>query len=181
MKSVWNSSSSQKRPLLVFARRRRAPEGNPNRVRDPNAQNQQMQYRPDTCDWLGRFHLTPDSTNDYLIDREVQKKGISFTGINGVGLQDQAITESEGRIFDRTIEHLGSSDAMIVRSRKRIIDAAKALRDQGVTPPGVDDPQVYRVRGGGVILPVDADWLAATEKWRQAFVDHPDLDPSIVG
>jgi hypothetical protein len=40
---------------------------------------------------------------------------------------------------------------------------------------------VYRVRSGGAFLPEDANWLEATERWREAFVDHPELDPSIVG
>ena len=47
--------------------------------------------------------------------------------------------------------------------------------------PGVDDPEVFAVRAGGTILPRDADWLEATREVRRAFVDHPELDPSIVG
>ena len=42
-------------------------------------------------------------------------------------------------------------------------------------PPGVDDPQVYRQRSGGIFLPVDAHWEEATAAYRQAFVDHPEL------
>ena len=47
-----------------------------------------------------------------------------------------------GHIVDRTNEHLGTSDAMIIRTRRRLINAAIALRDHGTVPPGVDDPQV---------------------------------------
>ena len=36
-----------------------------------------------------------------------------------------------GAIYDRTQEHLGSSDQMVIRTRKRLIDAARALRDHG--------------------------------------------------
>jgi hypothetical protein len=32
-----------------------------------------------------------------------------------------------------------------------------------------------------VFLPQDANWLEATQDLRKAFVEHPDLDPSIVG
>ena len=42
-----------------------------------------------------------------------------------------------------------------------------------MTPPGVDDPEAYRVRSGGVFLPPDADWVEATRELRQAFVEHP--------
>jgi hypothetical protein len=123
---------------------------------------------PDTTDWLGRFRLLQNKDNDYLIDREAQRAD-SYTGIAGIHQQDQAITESMGPIIDRTQEHLGTSDAMIIRSRRRVINAAKALRDSGTVPPGVDDPAVYRCRSGGVILPRDADWLAATTELRRAF------------
>lgn len=56
----------------------------------------------------------------------------------------------------------------IIRARRRVLAAARALRDGGVTPPGVDRPEVYRCRSGGVILPRDADWLEATRELRQA-------------
>ena len=125
-----------------------------------------LDFLPDTTDWLGRFRLVQNRDNDYLIDREAQRTD-SFTGIAGVLQQDQAITESLGPIVDRTHEHLGASDAMIIRTRRRVITAARALRADGKVPPGVDDPTVYGYRSGGVILPRDANWLDATKGLRQ--------------
>ncbi len=58
---------------------------------------------------------------------------------------------------------------MVIRTRRRVINAARALRDGGVVPPGVDDPEVYRCRSGGVVLPRSADWLDATKDLRRAF------------
>jgi hypothetical protein len=104
-----------------------------------------------------------------------------YTGIVGVNLQDQAVTESMGPTYDRTSEHLGSSDAMIIRVRRRLLDAARALDERGVTPPGVDDPDAYLVRAGGVILPTTADWIEATTDLRVPFSEHLELDPSIEG
>jgi phthalate 4,5-dioxygenase len=130
-------------------------------------------YLPNTNDWLGKWRLIQNRENDYLVDRAIQKAS-SFTGIEGVHTQDQAITESLGPIADRTIEHLGSSDAMVVRTRLRVLNAVKALRAQGTTPPGVDNPEVYRVRGGSVILPRDADWLEATKELMTVRVEQPD-------
>jgi phenylpropionate dioxygenase-like ring-hydroxylating dioxygenase large terminal subunit len=127
-------------------------------------------FLPDTTDWLGRFRLVQNMGNDYLIDREAQKTK-SFTGIAGIHQQDQAITESMGPIIDRTEEHLGASDAMVIRTRRRALNAAKALRDRGETPPGVDDPRVYLCRSGGVVLPRDANWLEATRDLRRASGD----------
>jgi len=128
---------------------------------------------PRTSAWYGRFQAKATARNDYEIDREAQSKRESYTGINGITLQDQAVTESMGTIYDRSHEHLGTSDAMVIRTRRRLIDAAKALRDDGTIPPGVDEPEIYRQRSGEVVLPRDADWWEATEELRKAFVDRP--------
>ena len=135
---------------------------------------------PNTTDWYGRFRLKANAANDYLIDREKQRSG-EFTGIAGVHTQDQAITESMGPIYDRGSEHLGAADAMVIRVRRALLDAVRALADKNVTPPGVDTPEIYRQRSGGVFLPQGADWLEATKDLRKAFVEHPDLDPAISG
>jgi nitrite reductase/ring-hydroxylating ferredoxin subunit len=131
-----------------------------------------FEFLPDSPDWTGKFRLTQNKDNDYLIDREAQRT-TSYTGIPGIHQQDQAVTESMGPIYDRTQEHLGSSDAMVIRTRRRVINAARALRDNATTPPGVDDPAVYRYRSGGVILPRDTDWLEATKGLRRAFAEAP--------
>ena len=127
-----------------------------------------FEFQPDSPDWLGKFRLAQHKDNDYLIDREAQRT-TSFTGIAGIHQQDQAVTESMGPIYDRSQEHLGTSDAMVIRTRRRVLNATRALRDSAATPPGVDNPEVYRHRSGGVVLPRDADWLEATKGLRQAF------------
>jgi phthalate 4,5-dioxygenase len=139
------------------------------------------QLLPNTTGWLGRFRLAANEDNDYFLDRDAQGRDEEYSGITGIHLQDQAITESMGPVYDRTQEHLGSSDAMVIRVRRRLIGAAKALAADGTVPPGVDQPEVYRQRSGGVILGKGEDWVAATAKLRQAYVDHPELDPAIVG
>jgi hypothetical protein len=70
---------------------------------------------------------------------------------------------------------------MVIRTRKRLLDAARALRDTGKTPPGVDDPGVYAVRSGGVLLPRDADWITATHVLRRAGEEHPGLTRAVLG
>lgn len=135
---------------------------------------------PNTTDWYGRFRCVADEKNDYLIDRKSQKTN-SYTGIGAIFLQDQAVTESMGPIYDRTSEHLGTSDAMVIRTRKRLVDAARALRDKGQVPPGVDDPDVYQTRSGGVVLPKGADWIEATKELRKAGVKHPHLTRDVLG
>jgi phenylpropionate dioxygenase-like ring-hydroxylating dioxygenase large terminal subunit len=136
-----------------------------------------LNYLPNTTEWLGRWRLEANGTNDYLIDRELQKSGESYSGIRGIRQQDAAVTGSMGPIYQRHQEHLGTTDALIIRTRRRMIAAAKALRDEGIIPPGVDNPEIYRQRSGGVILPRSADWWEATEDLRRAFVERPELAP----
>jgi hypothetical protein len=139
---------------------------------------------PGSSDWLGRFRMSANGTNDYEIDREKQRRNTNaedFTGITGIHLQDQAITESMGPVVDRTREHLGSSDTMVIRVRRRLIVAAAALAERGTVPPGVDTPEVYAVRAGGAFLPADQDWLVGTEHLRKGFLTHPDLDLTVTG
>jgi phenylpropionate dioxygenase-like ring-hydroxylating dioxygenase large terminal subunit len=124
---------------------------------------------PNTTDWLGRFRLPQTLDNDYMIDREAQRNWKSFTGIPGVRQQDMAVTESMGPIYKRYNEHLGTTDAMIIRTRRKLIATAKALRDNGVVPPGVDNPEVYRQRSGECILPRDVFWWDATKPMREVF------------
>jgi phthalate 4,5-dioxygenase len=70
---------------------------------------------------------------------------------------------------------------MVIQVRRRLLNAVKAHMERGITPTGVDTPDVYRVRSGGVFLPVGVDWVEATRELRKAFVDHPELDPMLNG
>ncbi len=129
-------------------------------------------YRPNTTDWFGRWRLADDESNDWGIDRAIQRSG-SYTGIPNVHLQDQAITESMGPITDFSHEHLAQSDRMIARTRRRAVDAARALRDSGVVPPGVDDPDVYLgARSGNFVVADELDWLTAYEQ-QLALAERP--------
>ncbi len=135
----------------------------------PGRRNDRGPYQANTTDWYGRFNLAQNMENDYLIDREEQRAWRSYSGIAGVRQQDMAVTESMGPIYDRTREHLGTTDVLIIRTRRRLLQAARALREQGVIPPGVDSPEVYRLRSGEVILPRNVDWWEASRELRERF------------
>jgi phenylpropionate dioxygenase-like ring-hydroxylating dioxygenase large terminal subunit len=135
---------------------------------------------PNTTGWLGRFRLSGNEDNDYHLDRGAQQRGEEYSGMSGTLLQDQAITESMGPVCDRTQEHLGSSDAMVIRVRRRLLAAARDLAEHGRVPPGVDQPEAYRQRSGGVILDTDADWVEDTRDLRRAYASHPGLDVAAV-
>jgi phenylpropionate dioxygenase-like ring-hydroxylating dioxygenase large terminal subunit len=118
-----------------------------------------LELLPNTTDWLGRFRCAQNPRNDYLIDREAQRSNRIYSGIENIGMQDQAVTESMGPITDRTREHLTPSDLMIARTRRRLLQAARALAADGTLPPGVDDPFVYLgARSGDMLHEGDAHW-----------------------
>jgi phthalate 4,5-dioxygenase len=117
---------------------------------------------PATSEPAGAWKMVANKGNDYLLDYELQRTTL-FCGILGNPAQDLAMQEGMGTIYDRTQEHLGTADVMIIRVRQRLIEAARALRERGIVPPGVDRPALYRTRPAGVILPKGANWLAASE------------------
>jgi phthalate 4,5-dioxygenase len=91
--------------------------------------------------------------NDYLIDRAKQKTE-TYTGIEGVSEQDACIQDSQGLIADRTIEHLGPTDMGVIRFRRLMLEAVRALQ-AGQPPRAASLPEAYRVRSGGAIAPDD--------------------------
>ncbi len=99
----------------------------------------------------GSFLPVANRRNDYLIDRAAQKARRTFSGVLGVGVQDAAIQESMGFIADRPREHLVATDKGIVMTRRRLLDAAKALA-RGEAPPGLD-PAAQRVRAMSRVAP----------------------------
>jgi phenylpropionate dioxygenase-like ring-hydroxylating dioxygenase large terminal subunit len=116
-------------------------------------------YQPNTTDWHGRWRLQDGETNDWGIDREAQLANTIYTGIDNIHMQDQAVTESMGPITDHGFEHLAPSDQMVARTRRRLLQAARALRDKGVLPPGIEYPEVfYGSRGGFFFTQPRTDW-----------------------
>ena len=92
----------------------------------------------------GTDHAIRNRANDYLIDRDLQASGASYTGMKGLGTQDCAIQESMGPIADRSAEHLLACDAAIVKIRRLMLQTLKDL-EAGKPLPGMN-PRSYRVR-----------------------------------
>jgi phthalate 4,5-dioxygenase len=105
----------------------------------------------------GTFRPEASKDNDYLIDRDVQRSKRSFTGIFGSGPQDAAVQEGMGPVYDRSREHLGSSDAGVIATRRHLL---KALRDQSLIL-GLD-PASHHVRAIDTNLPPDVDFVEGT-------------------
>lgn len=109
----------------------------------------------------GTYRPLQNKDNDYLMDREAQRRGDSFSGIKGIAMQDASLQESMGPVVDRTKENLVSTDNGIIMARRKLKKAVIALRDKGEAPPGVD-PVHQRIRSASVVLPPDEPWVETT-------------------
>ena len=128
-------------------------------------------YLPNTTDWYGRWRLRGRPENDWLIDRDAQRHGGNYTGIEGIHAQDQAVTESMGPVTDHLFEHLAPSDRMIMATRRRLLEAARDLAEHGTVPPGVDEPWVmYPVRSGDFVTDARLGWREAYDREMNAAV-----------
>jgi phthalate 4,5-dioxygenase oxygenase subunit len=106
----------------------------------------------------GTYRPLQNKDNDYMMDRAAQRRGETFSGVKGIAMQDASLQESMGPIVDRTKERLVSADSGIIKARRKLLQAALALQDGGVTPPGVD-PAHHRVRSAAIVLPAEASFL----------------------
>jgi hypothetical protein len=90
------------------------------------------------------YTLTRNSANRYQQDRGSMKTK-TFTGM-GVNFQahDKFATESQGRVEDRTAEHLVSSDKAIVAARKLLLAAMKDVEDGREPRHVIRDPKQNR-------------------------------------
>jgi phthalate 4,5-dioxygenase len=109
--------------------------------------------------------------NDYLIDRDRQASGKSYTGIIGIGTQDCAIQESMGPIADRSNEYLLFGDVAIVKIRRLLL---QTLKDHaaGKPLPGMD-PRSYRVRSATFEVPKGGSFTQTM--WPRVRLDSPAL------
>lgn len=186
---AWVPMDDQHTLFFYMQSRGRGPAGADSSSPEPQAVSLAVgpggvwgsEVMPNSTDWFGRFRMFVNGANDYDVDRAKQRNMEEYSGVAGIHMQDQMVTESMGQIYDRRQEHLGTSDLMVIRTRQRLLQAARALDRDGVTPPGVDNPEAYRLRAGGVYLPEGADWIEATRELRTAFVEHPELDPTLSG
>jgi phthalate 4,5-dioxygenase oxygenase subunit len=100
--------------------------------------------------------------NDWGFNPEEQMKR-TFLGMgeDDINVHDQWACESMGAIQNRTREHLGTSDKVIIANRRIL---AKAIDDvaAGALPPGFAKPEVATTRFG----PDTVDGIAPAQDWQ---------------
>lgn len=84
----------------------------------------------------------------------------TFSGLTGILVQDHAVVETQGRIADRSAEHLGMTDAAVVAWRRILIRAAKALAESGAPPAAASDAGIpwREIVSAEVVLPEGRSW-----------------------
>lgn len=119
-------------------------------------------YLPEISEPYGWVRPRASADNDYLIDWSRQRTGM-FSGILGVGMQDQAMQETAGPICDRTREHLGAADLAVISTRRRLMGAATSLAARNTPPPGCENGEVFMKRGAHMVLGPSDNWRDAAD------------------
>jgi phthalate 4,5-dioxygenase len=104
-------------------------------------------------------------------------------GEEDINLHDQWAVESMGSIADRTREHLGTSDKVIMANRRMLLKAIETVQQGGTPPMVLDGAQASALRGPDTMdcIAPAADWQAF---WQQAAAAKragaPWLDATVV-
>jgi phthalate 4,5-dioxygenase oxygenase subunit len=108
-----------------------------------------------------QFRKTLNFGNWYGQDREWMKTGM-MSGIKGIVTQDHAVSETQGRILDRTKEHLGASDVAVTAWRRQIIRAARALAESGEPPRALSGGFAWsEIKAVTTVCPAEQTWREA--------------------
>ena len=98
------------------------------------------------------------SANLWHQDRAAMKQGHWSGVLKNFTYEDFIIEESMGPIADRSQEFLGSSDAVIVRARRLLLEALRE-HEAGKLPFGLDQDLDYsRIRALAIRMPGQVDW-----------------------
>lgn len=126
--------------------------------------------------WKHRTHKPDYRTTHTLANMHLQNRNQmkhNYSGVDGAAIQDRAVQESMGPIYDRTQEHLGTSDRAVVFYRSLILRKLKEM-EQGKPLPGLDPALRFDIhRACSWYMPADEDWHNVTSYQEQYERDHP--------
>ena len=92
-------------------------------------------------------------------DREAMRNKLNWSGFHGITQEDSVISRSMGAIYDRSKEHLVSSDAAIVQLRRRLMESARA-NAQGQDPFSLNMQDMTKVIGFDADMDDGTAWRA---------------------
>ena len=91
-------------------------------------------------------------------------------GLPGLWLEDAACQSGVSPIYDRTKEHLGSTDTGIARVRRMLLDNAKKLAQGTDAPALAASPASTMVRAVSITIPAGGDWAQLGGEYMKAEV-----------
>jgi hypothetical protein len=97
---------------------------------------------------------------------EQQSRTYLGMGEDDINVHDQWACESMGAIQDRTREHLGTTDKVIMANRRMLQQAIDTV-EQGGTAPGIADPSLH----GQISGPETVDGIAPAQGWQNWWQD----------
>jgi hypothetical protein len=95
------------------------------------------------------------------MNRKDQRSGVSYSGVEGIAMQDASLQESMGPIQNRTKENLCGTDNGVSMMRQYLTRAAKA-NQEGKDIMGLD-PEHQRVRSAAVELDKDVKFFEGAQ------------------
>ena len=106
----------------------------------------------------GRYVSKYRRDTGWLFNHDLQKTTY-FSGLPGLWVQDDACQSGVMRVYDRTLEHLCTSDTGIAMTRRMLLEVAHAFAESGAKPERFSDPDLYMVRAISMKLPKDEAWV----------------------
>jgi phenylpropionate dioxygenase-like ring-hydroxylating dioxygenase large terminal subunit len=122
----------------------------PDRALDPDAIFQNWGHKTSGPDYRVPYHQ----------DRE--RMAHNFSGVEGAAIQDLAVQESMGPIYDRREEHLGTSDRAIIYYRRMLARLTKDV-EAGTPLPALDPALDFKRRSVACFMPSDRPWQEALD------------------
>lgn len=138
----------------------------PHQALDPEAIWRNWGHRTSPPDFKTPYNLE----NQHLQSRAAMTQ--NYSGINGAAIQDLALQESMGPIYDRSQENLGASDRAVVFYRRLMLKLIQDNEDEKPLP--AQDPSLpYDNRGISIEMPADRPWQEARQWQEQYERAHP--------
>ena len=122
------------------------------------------EQRLESCT-LPDYRPVRNRSNNWGFD-PVEQQSLTYTGMGlDINVHDQWAVESLGRIQDRTVEHLGTSDRAVTAYRRMLLRALSAHAAGNPTPGrAADEAGAAAYRG-----PVAVDLVAPRADWQEAW------------
>lgn len=120
---------------------------------------------------------TPHTLENMHLQDRVKMATINFSGVDGAAVQDRAVQESMGPIYDRTQEHLGTSDKAVIFYRRLVLRKIAEM-DEGKPLPATDPGLDFSQRAASVFMPSDMSWRDARQ-WQEKVEREQPLPDSV--